>query len=94
MDAGRRIATQFPALNRNDWIQLVKAFRTLLISPRSRGRKRSKEITAAYLDWKAGMHWLALCRKHIPGFEGMSHNKRQAKSRALRDAIRSRRWRT
>jgi hypothetical protein len=48
------IATQFSTLDRQQRLKLVKAFRVGLIPRKPSGRKRRKEITAAYEDLEAG----------------------------------------
>jgi hypothetical protein len=91
--AGDEIALNFPALTLRERRKMVTAFRQKLIPPGKPGRKRSKEITAAYADWNAGMRGVALYRRHIPRFERMSIWQRKVKMRALMDAIRTRRRR-
>ena len=93
-EAGRRIARDYPQLDRRGRLRIVSTFRRQLIPPRKPGRKRREEITAAYADWKLGLRGLELYRKHIAGLERMSRWKRESKMRTLRDAIRSRERRT
>ncbi len=90
VETAQHVASEFAALDRPERLKLVKAFRAVLIPRKAPGRKRRKEITAAYADWKLGMKGLPLYRKHIPGFEKLSHWRRREKSRALMDAIRTR----
>jgi len=90
IDAADRIRQEFPDLGRRELLRIVTAFRRALIPRQRRGRRPSKEITAAHADWKCGMCGVALYRKHIVGFDRMSRWKRQGKSRALMEAIRSR----
>lgn len=87
------IALNFPGLPLRERRRIVTALRHKLIPPGKPGRKRSKEIAAAYADWQAGMRGLPLYRKHVSGFDRMGYWKRKAKTRALMDAIRSRRRR-
>ena len=90
IEAGQSFAREYATLPRNDLVRIVGAFRAALV-PRGRpGRKRRKEITAAYADWKSGLRGLPLYRKHIPGFAHMSEWKRRAKARTLREAMRTR----
>jgi len=91
--AGEEIAANFPGLPLRERRRIVTALRHKLIPPGKPGRKRSKEITEAYADWKSGMRGLALYRKHIPRFDRMGIWERKVKTRALMDAIRSRRRR-
>ena len=90
VETARYVATEFAALDRSERLRLVKAFRVELIPRKAPGRKRQKEITAAYADWKQGAKGLQLYRKHIPGFDKLAQWRRQTKSRALMDAIRTR----
>lgn len=90
IESGQRIAAEFGDLDRRERVRLTTLFRRQLIPPGKPGRRRSKEITAAYSDWKSGMRGLALYRKHLPGFDRMNHYKRKVKTTALMDAIRSR----
>lgn len=90
VEAAQNIAREFGNLERAERLRLAKAFRAELIPRRAPGRKRRKEITAAYADWKSGLRKLAFYRKHIPRFDQLSEWRRQAKIRALRDAVRSR----
>ena len=46
-------------------------------------------MTAAYLDWKAGMRGVCLYRKHIPGWQKHSRYHRIGEQKALMDAIRA-----
>ena len=91
--AGHEIATTFRGLPPRHRRSIGSAFRRQIIPPGKPGRKRSKEITAAYADWKAGMRGLALYRKHLFRFDRMGHSERKVKTRALMDAIRARRRR-
>jgi hypothetical protein len=90
IEAGQRIAHEVGHLDRRELHGIVRAFRSQLLPPRKPGRRRNKEITAAHADWKSGLRGVALYQKHIPRFDQMSRWKRQAKIRALMDAIRSR----
>jgi hypothetical protein len=90
VEAARVIAQSLSDLDRRTRKSLAASFRQQLLPKRRAGRKPSKEITAAYADWKSGMCGLQLYRKHVPGLDSMSRWKRQAKTRALMDAIRSR----
>jgi hypothetical protein len=93
VETGRFLAREFGALDRPARLKLMKALRSELIPRKPPGRKRRKEITAAYADWKLGMRGLALFRKHISGYDKLSQWRRREKSRALMDAIRTRRRR-
>jgi hypothetical protein len=90
IEAGQRIAEEVGNLDRRELSRIVRAFRSQLLPPRKPGRRRNKEITAAHADWQSGLRGVALYRKHIPRFDQMSRWRRQAKIRALMDAIRSR----
>src|SRR5690348_8362265 len=85
-EAAKWIATEFSELDRRERMRIVGTFRRQLIPPGKPGRRRSKEITAAHVDWKSGIRGLALYRKHISGFERMSRWKRLGMARALTDA--------
>jgi hypothetical protein len=89
-EAGQLIAQEVGHLDRRELSGIVRAFRSQLLPPRKPGRRRNKEITAAHADWKSGFRGVALYQKHIPRFDQMSRWRRQAKIRALIDAIRSR----
>jgi len=91
--AGKDIATNLSTLAPHQRLTVVKAFRRQLLPPGRPGRKRSKVVTAAYTDWRAGMRGLALYRKHLPRFDRMNHWERKVKTRALLDAIRARKRR-
>jgi hypothetical protein len=94
INAAQQIAGEFSDLGRHELLRIVTAFRRELIPPKRPGRRRSKEISAAHADWKSGIRGLPLYRKHIASFDQMSRWKRQGKSRALMEAIRSRERRT
>jgi hypothetical protein len=87
---GKEITANFRSLAPRQRRGVVTAFRRQLFPPAKPGRRRSKEITAAYTDWAAGMRGLALYRKHIRRFEHMGYWQRKVKTRALMDAIRAR----
>ncbi len=89
-EAGQRIASECAHLDSRGRLRIVATFRRQLITPGRPGRKRCKEITEAHADWKSGLRGVELYRKHIPGHERMGQWKREAKSRDLMDAIRSR----
>jgi hypothetical protein len=91
--SGTEIATKFRDLAPYQRRRLVSVFRRPLFPPGKPGRRRSKEITAAYTDWAAGLRGLALYRKHIPRFDHMGYWQRKVKTRALMDAIRARKRR-
>ena len=93
VETARFLAREFSALDRPARVKLFKVFRSELIPRKAPGRKRRKEITAAYEDWKLGIKGPALFRIHIPGFDKLSHWRRREKSRGLMDAIRTRRRR-
>jgi hypothetical protein len=88
--AGKDIAATFRSLAPRQRRSVVTVFRRQLFPPGKPGRKRSKEITAAYADWKAGMRGLSLYRKHILRFDRMGYWERKVKTRALMDSIRAR----
>lgn len=60
MGAGQQIARDFGSLGHRDRFRLASAFRRQLTG--EPGRKRSKEITAAYMDRVAGARGLTLYR--------------------------------
>jgi hypothetical protein len=91
--SGQEIAMKFPALPSHQRRSVITAFRRQLFPPGRPGRKRSKEVTAAYTDWMAGMRGLGLYRKHIYRFDRMGHWERKVRTRALMDAIRTRKRR-
>jgi hypothetical protein len=90
IETAQAISSDFGTLDRTQRLKLVKAFRAILIPRKARARKRRKEITAAYSDWKLGMRGLPLYRKHISGYDKLANWRRREKTRALMDAIRSR----
>jgi hypothetical protein len=91
--SGQEIAAKFRGLAPYQRRSVITAFRRQFFPPGKPGRRRSKEITAAYNDWAAGMRGLGLYRKHIHRFDRMGHWQRKVKTRALMDAIRSRKRR-
>ncbi len=91
--AGKEITERFSNLAPHERRKVVTQFRRQLFSAGKPGRRRSKEITAAYADWINGMRGLVLYRKHIPEFDRMGFWKRKVKTRALLDAIRTRKRR-
>ena len=91
--AGGKIAAKFRALGPRERRSIVTAFRREVIPPGKPGRERRKEITAAYMDWKAGMCGVELYRKHLLRYDRMGHWERKVKTRALMDAIRARKRR-
>ncbi len=78
------------SLTREESLRLVSAFQSALVPRRRAGRRPKPQVTAAYLDWKAGMRGVALHRKHIPGSEKHNRYRRMAEEKRLMDAIRSR----
>jgi hypothetical protein len=91
--AGKDVLATFPNLAPHERRKVVGQFRSQLFPPGKPGRRRSKEITAAYADWTNGMRGLALYRKHVPRFDHMGHWQRKVKTRSLLDAIRARKRR-
>src|SRR5215472_3622294 len=87
---GAEIAKNFSRLSRRQRVSLVNTFRRQLLPPRRPGRRRSKKITAAHADWRAGIRGVALYERHIPGFRKMGYWKRKDKIRNLMDVIRKR----
>lgn len=77
-------------LTREEYLRLVSAFRAGIVLRRRAGRRPKPQVTAAYLDWKAGMRGVALFRKHIPGWEGHHRYRKNGEQKALMNAIRSR----
>ena len=77
-------------LTRDECVKLVSVLRAGLVPRRRAGRRPKPQVTAAYLDWKAGMRGVALFRKHIPGWEGHHRYRKIGEQKALMDAIRSR----
>lgn len=95
-EAAAGITAQFgTALERAGRVKVSRAFGRVLVPREKRppGRKRKAAITAAYLDWKAGMRGHQLYLKHIPGYSGMGRYRRECAQRRLNEAIRSRRRR-
>ena len=89
--AAQEIRRQFgPQLTRDECLRLVSVFRTGVVPRRRAGRRPKPQVTAAYLDWKAGMRGVALFRKHIPGWDGHHRYRKIGEQKALMDAIRSR----
>jgi hypothetical protein len=92
--AARGIRRKFgQGLTREDCIRLANVFRSAVVPRQKPGRPPKPEITAAYLDWKAGMRGAELYRSHIPGWEGHNRYHRKGEQKELMDAIRSRRRR-
>jgi hypothetical protein len=90
-DAGRSILEQYePSFDRCARLRIVHAFRSALIAERKPGRRPKAAITAAYESWRAGLRGLALYKRHIPKFDGMSRWRRKAEQQRLMDAIHSR----
>jgi hypothetical protein len=80
-------------LTRDECLKLVSVFRAGVVPRRRAGRRPKPQVTAAYLDWKAGMRGVALFRKHIPGWDKHNRYHRIGEQKELMDAIRSRRRR-
>jgi hypothetical protein len=92
--AAHDIRRQFgDRLTRDECMKLVSVFRAGIVPRRRAGRRPKPQVTAAYLDWKAGMGGVALYRKHIPGWQKQNRYRRIAEEKRLMDAIRSRRRR-
>ena len=77
-------------LTRDEGLRLVSVFRAGVVPRRRAGRRLKPQVTAAYLDWNAGMRGVALFRKHVPGWEGHHRYRRMGEQKALMDPIRSR----
>jgi hypothetical protein len=88
--AAHDIRRQHGALTRDECLRLVSAFRAGIVPRRRAGRRPKPQVTAAYLDWKAGMRGVTLFRKHIPGWEGHHRYRKIGEQKTLMDAIRSR----
>jgi hypothetical protein len=89
--AAKDVRSQFgEGLTREECLKLVNAFRAELVPRRRAGRRPKPHVTAAYLNWKAGMRGVTLYRKHIPGWQKHNRYRRMADQKALMDAIRSR----
>jgi hypothetical protein len=56
-------------LTREQCLKLVGVFRAGVVPRQRAGRRPKPQVTAAYLDWKAGMRGVALFRKHIPEWD-------------------------
>ncbi len=80
-------------LTREDCEKVARVFRSTLIPKRTPGRRRSAQITAAYMDWKEGMRGRELYLKHITGWEKHHRYRRIGEQKTLMDAIGSRRRR-
>jgi hypothetical protein len=78
------------SLTRDECLRLVSVFRAGLVPRRRAGRRPKPQVTAAYLDWKAGMRGVALCVKPIPGWATHNRYRKIVERKALTDAIRSR----
>ena len=91
--SGKEIALASQNLTPRQKRAIVTVFRRQLIPPGKPGRRKSKKITAAYGDWKAGMRGVPLYRKHISHFDQMGYWERKGKTRTLMDAIRARKRR-
>ena len=90
-EAGRSIVSEFgAALDRRDRLRIIAIFKRTLIPPGRPGRIPCGRITEAYQDCKAGLHGLALYRKHIPGLDKMNQYKRKYEVRRLMETIRTR----
>jgi hypothetical protein len=77
-------------LTREDYIRVARAFHSAVVPKRKPGRRPKAHVTAAYLDWKAGMRGVPLFQKHIPGWDGHHRYRKIGEQKALMDAIRSR----
>jgi hypothetical protein len=74
--ATRGIRRQFgEGLTREECLRLVGVFRAGIVPRRRSGHRPKPQVTAAYLDWKAGMRGVALFRKHVPGWENTAGMK-------------------
>jgi hypothetical protein len=89
-ESGAQIAQSFSDLSRRQRSAVVRAFQKQVL-PRGRpGRRRSRQITRAYEDWRNGVRGVALCAKHIPRFGKLGYWERKVKMRNLLEAIRAR----
>ena len=78
------------ALDRRERIKLLAVFHRKLIPPRTPGRPLRENVSAALLDWKAGMHGPEFYQKHIRGWEKQNNYRRRYEARALWNAIHAR----
>ena len=77
-------------LTREECIRVASEFRSAVVQKRKPGRRRKAHVTAALVDWKAGVRGDDLYRAHIRGWEKQGKWRRKHEERALMDAIRSR----
>jgi len=96
---GRKIATEAAQriraelgdrLSRDELVRVAATFRSAVVPRRKPGRQPSTRVTAAYVDWKAGMTPRAICEKHIPGWLKHNRYRRNGELKGLMDAIRNR----
>jgi hypothetical protein len=89
--AANEIRRQFGQdLTREEYQRLVSFFRAGIVPRRQPGRRPKPQVTAAYLDWKAGMRGEALYEKYIPGWKKHHRYRRIGEQKTLMDAIRNR----
>ena len=80
-------------LSRPELARICRKFRTGLTDRKRAGRRPSKDITAAYEDWLAGMRGKELYAKHITNYAKLNHWRRKDLSEKLMSALRSRKRR-
>lgn len=80
-------------LSRAELARICRKFRSGLTDRKRAGRRPSKDITAAYEDWLAGMRGKELYSKHVTNYAALSHWRKRDLSEKLMSALRSRKRR-
>ena len=71
-------------------LRVVAAVRELTVTRGKPGRRKDERLDGAYVDYKAGVRGLKLFRKHIPGYDKLSHWRRGLQQRRLMGALQQR----
>lgn len=74
-----------PRLTRDECLRLASLFWAELVPRRRAGRRPKPQVTAACLDFNAGMRGVTLYRKHIPGWERHNRYRRLTEEKRLMD---------
>ena len=71
-------------------LRVVAAVRGLIVTRGKPGKRKDARLDRASVDYEAGMRGLKLFRKHIPGYDKLSHWRRGLQQRRLMGALQQR----
>ena len=71
-------------------LRVVAAARELIVTRGKPGKRKDARLDRASVDYEAGMRGLKLFRKHIPGYDKLSHWRRGLQQRRLMGALQQR----